>query len=57
MSHPRFAIREGGRGFQNEVVGACAQPEQTVDRFVASELTNRLFANKNMLGEAGGRKL
>ena len=53
-SHPHFAIKDGGRGFENEVSGACAQPSKELDRFFSTELSNKLFANPRVLGKARG---
>ena len=55
MADPRFAIRNGGEGFQNEITGACAQHSQMADRLVTKELTDKLFANKKILGKDGGK--
>lgn len=55
LSDPRFAIKDGGEGFENEMAGACSQASQQLDRFVSPELVNKLFANKKLLGEAQGR--
>lgn len=54
MGDPHFAIKDGGMGFENEMAGSCAQPQQEMDRFVTPELTNKLFANRKTLGREGG---
>ncbi len=54
LSDPRFAIKDGGSGFENEIFGACSQPSQILDRFIGAELTTKLFANKKILGQQGG---
>eukprot|EP00094_Tigriopus_californicus_P005399 TCALIF_05205-PA protein Name:"Similar to Pxt Chorion peroxidase (Drosophila melanogaster)" AED:0.03 eAED:0.03 QI:113/0.9/0.90/1/1/1/11/71/1447 len=51
FADPTFAIRNGGLGFENEIAGACSQAQQSADRFMSSELTNKLFANKKLLGQ------
>lgn len=56
MGDPRFAIRNGGEGFQNEIAGSCEQHSQLADRFITKELTEQLFANKKILGNDGGTK-
>ncbi len=54
LSDPRFAVRNNGMGFENEVSGACAQNARQLDRFFTSELTNLLFANAKLIGKARG---
>ncbi len=54
ISDPRFAVKDGGRGFENEVSGACSQPSAQLDRFFSTELTNLLFANSKVVGKARG---
>lgn len=51
FADPTFAIRKEGLGFENEISGACSQAQQSLDRFMSSELTNKLFANKKILGQ------
>ena len=45
-----FATRNDGTGYANEIGGACDQPHSQIDRWVTSELTGSLFANRKMLG-------
>eukprot|EP00095_Tigriopus_kingsejongensis_P002148 maker-scaffold248_size238799-snap-gene-0.12 protein:Tk02148 transcript:maker-scaffold248_size238799-snap-gene-0.12-mRNA-1 annotation:"peroxinectin " len=51
FADPTFATKHDGLGFENEISGVCSQSQQVSDRFVASELTNKLFANKKLLGQ------
>ena len=49
-----FATRNDGTGYSNEIAGACDQPHAQIDRWVTTELTGSLFANRKMLGREMG---
>ena len=51
-----FATRNDGTGYSNEIAGACDQPHARVDRWVTTELTDSLFANRKMLGKEMGER-
>ena len=55
FADPNFAIRQEGRGFENEMSGACQQQQQRMDRHLGAELNNKLFANKKIVGKEGGK--
>ena len=57
MGDPHFAVRNDGTGYRNEIAGACAQPQAAVDRMVTAELTDRLFANRKVVGAKMGRAI
>jgi hypothetical protein len=55
LGDPTFAVRNDGTGFKNEIAGACVQPHAAIDRFVRTQLTNRMFANRKILGKEKGK--
>jgi hypothetical protein len=54
MGDPKFAVKDNGKGFENEIAGSIAQTMLACDRFMSTDLTNGLFANAKLLGKGKG---